>query len=486
MSEKVTFGINKEENFSDWFTEVIKRTELADLRYGVKGFLVFQPWSVLAMESMYDFFEKELQKTGHSPYWYPSLIPEKNFHLEEEHVEGFTPEVFWVTEHGAGEKFEEKLALRPTSETAFYQMFALWIRSYNDLPFKTYQRAQVWRHETKATRPFLRSREFHWIEAHNAFASLEDAKAQVKEDMQITEKVMHGIFGVPFIFFQRPEWDKFPGAMHTFGADAFTPDGRTLQLPSTHLIGQNFSKAFNVKFKNSKGVEEIAFLTCFGPCMSRIFAGVIATHGDEKGLVFPFEIAPKQILIVPIAFNKGKNVLKKAEELRDLLLGEGYRVELDARDLMPGEKFYYWEMKGVPIRIELGPKELKEKKLTVFRRDSGKKETVKEKELLSILEKTGKSITSNLKKKADEKFAKVIKDVNSKDDLKKLLDGKKHIARVNFCSIDLDGEACAEEIEKEFAARIRGIRADKKETPKGNCLICKKKANVVAYIAREY
>lgn len=484
--EKVTFNIDKEKDFSNWFSEIIQKAELADLRYNVKGFVVFQPWSVLCMEKMYDFLEDALQRKGHRPYWYPSLIPEKNFSLEKEHVEGFTPEVFWVTEHGAGERFKEKLALRPTSETAFYQMFSLWIRSYKDLPFKTYQRAQVWRHETKATRPFLRSREFYWIEAHNAFATLEEAKAQVLEDMQITEEIMHQIFGIPFIFFQRPEWDKFPGAIHTFGADMFTPDGHTLQLPSTHLLGQNFSKPFNVTFKNEKGEKEFAYLTCFGPCISRIFAGVIATHGDNKGLVFPFEIAPKQIVIVPIAFQKDKKVLEKAKALEKLLQENGYRVQLDARDLMPGEKFYFWEMKGVPLRIELGPKEVHAKKLTVFRRDSGEKKRIAEKTLLSFIEKTGKEISKSLRAKADKRFKQVIKDAKNKQELLQLLKSKKHIARVEFCSIEKKGEACAEVIEKEMQARVRGIRADKKEVPKGNCIICGNKANVIAYIAREY
>ncbi|MBU1120917.1 hypothetical protein KJ660_03475 [Candidatus Micrarchaeota archaeon] len=182
--EKITFNIDKEGNFSDWFTEIVKKAELADIRYNIKGFVVFQPWSVIPMELMYRDLEKELQKTGHKPYWFPTVIPEKNFYLEKEHVEGFSPEVFWVTETGAGEKLEEKLALRPTSETAFYQMFSLWIRSYNDLPFKSYQRAQVFRYETKATRPFLRSREFYWIESHNAFSSREEALKQIKEDME--------------------------------------------------------------------------------------------------------------------------------------------------------------------------------------------------------------------------------------------------------------------------------------------------------------
>ena len=249
MSKKLTEGITvkKEENFSEWFTQVVQRCELADLRYNVKGFLVFQPWSVLTMEKMYKFLEKTLQKKGHKPYWFPTVIPESNFKMESEHVKGFTPEVFWVTKGGT-KKLEEPLALRPTSETAFYQMFNLWIRSYKDLPFKTYQRGSVFRYETKATRPFLRSREFKWIETHCVHATKEDAFNQVKEDMQTNKEVLHDMFGLPFIFFERPAWDKFAGASRTFASDVLNPDGKVIQQPSTHMIAPTFAKAFDIKY----------------------------------------------------------------------------------------------------------------------------------------------------------------------------------------------------------------------------------------------
>ncbi|NCS70897.1 MAG: proline--tRNA ligase, partial [Candidatus Aenigmarchaeota archaeon] len=216
MSEQMGITVKKNENFSEWYDEVCQKAELSDLRYNVKGFIVFRPWATRIMNLMYEFLEKELQRKGHEPALFPALIPESNFHLESKHVEGFTPEVFWVTERGKGEKLEEKLALRPTSETAMYKMYSLWIRSWRDLPLKIYQRCQVWRCEGKATRPFIRSREFHWIESHNVFSTKEEAMSQVKEDMEITENTLHKEFGIPFIFFQRPEHDKFPGAIHTY------------------------------------------------------------------------------------------------------------------------------------------------------------------------------------------------------------------------------------------------------------------------------
>src|SRR3989344_5041915 len=308
----------KSENFSEWYTQIIQKCELADLRYNVKGFLVFQPWSVLCMEKMYKHLEEVLQRKGHKPYWFPTVIPESNFKKESVHLKGFTPEVFWVT-HGGTKKLEEPLALRPTSETAFYQMFNLWIRSYKDLPFKTYQRANVFRYDTKATRPFLRSREFHWIETHCAFPNEAEALKQVHEDMETTKEILHNTLGLPFIFFERPAWDKFPGASRTFAADVLNPDGKLVQQPSTHMISQDFLKGFGVTFKDKDGKDKTPFSTCYGPAMSRILASVIIVHGDDKGLRFPWDIAPLHVAIVPIS-DKAE---KKALEIKKMIESYG-------------------------------------------------------------------------------------------------------------------------------------------------------------------
>jgi prolyl-tRNA synthetase len=481
-SEKVTFNFSKKHGFSDWYTNIVQKAELGDLRYNVKGFIVFQPWSVLSMEKIYKYLEKALQKKGHNPYWFPTLIPEKNFKLESSHVEGFTPEVFWVTE-GGKDKFEEKLALRPTSETAFYQMFSLWIRSHNDLPFKTYQRANIFRYETKATRPFLRSREFHWIETHCAHATEEDAMKQVKEDMETTKEVLHDIFGLPFIFFERPAWDKFPGAHRTFAADVLNPNGKLVQQPSTHLLKQDFAKAFDVKYKDKDGEDKYVWITCYGPAISRIFASVIIVHGDDKGLRFPWKIAPKQVVIVPIRNDKA--VLKEAEKIKEELEEKDISVLVDSSEKMPGEKFYFWEMKGVPLRIELGTREIKEKKLTMFRRDNAKKEKISRKDLLKYIEKTSKDIDNNLMKQADSLFKGAIQDARTKKDIQSAIEAGK-IARCEFCSVDKAGAKCAEFVEKEIQASVRGTKLDEKEKPKGKCVACGKKASSIVYIARQY
>lgn len=472
-------SVKKDENFSGWFTQVIQKCELADLRYNVKGFLVFQPWSVMPMEKMYGFMERTLQRKGHMPYFYPTLIPEDNLKKESSHIGGFAPEVFWVT-HAGDTKLKPKLALRPTSETAMYQMFALWVRSYNDLPLKTYQRAQVFRCDTKATRPFLRSREFHWIETHCVHRTEDDAFKQVLEDMETTKEVLHDIFGIPFMFFERPAWDKFPGAHRTFAADALNPDGKVIQQPSTHMINESFAKAFDVKFVDDDEKEKWGHMTCYGPAISRIFASVVIVHGDDKGLKFPWDIAPVQVMIVPI----DKKLYKKAEELKKKI--ESFAsVQIDYSDKRPGEKFNHWEMKGVPIRLDLGLKDLEKKQVTLFRRDLDKKEFVADKDVVKRIKEIGDEFTKNLIKKADKIFDGRIKDAKSLTEVKKILN-EGSIARCGFCSVGMDGEACAEKVEKQVGAEVRGTRLDEKAKVSGKCVACGKEAKHIVYIARSY
>jgi len=474
-------GAKRSEDFSEWFSEIVQKAELADLRSGIKGFLVFQPWSVLSMEKMYAFFENVLQRKGHKPYYFPTLIPESNFKKESSHIGGFTPEVFWVTEAGET-KLDERLALRPTSETTFYQMFGLWIRSYKDMPLKTYQRANIFRYDTKATRPFLRSREFHWIEAHCAYANEEKALDQVKEDMETTEEVMHGIFGLPFIFFERPAWDKFPGAARTFAADVLNPDGKLVQQPSTHMISQEFSEAFNVNFVDKDGKKKLAYITCYGPAVSRIFASVVIVHGDDKGLRFPWDIAPLQMVIVPVSDDK--KLIKKANDLKNKLMKVG-SVEVDLSEKSAGEKFNYWEMKGVPIRIDLGLKDLAKKKITVFRRDLNKKDVVNESKLVDHVKKLAKESGENLRKQADDLFKGKIKSVKNVKEMKKVI-SEGGIARCGFCSVGKDGIKCAEIIEKDVGAEVRGTRLDEKGKKEGKCAVCGKKSHEIVYIAKSY
>jgi len=406
-------SVKKSEDFSRWYTELIQKAELADIRYNIKGFVPYRAWASISIKRMYEKYEKCLEKKGHLPLIMPTLIPERNFLLEADHVDGFSPQVFWVT-HGGDKKLEEKLALRPTSETALYQMYALWIRSYNDLPFKRYVSGQVFRYEGGDTRAFFRAREFHWIESHDVFATEEEARRQVMEDMETTQEMLEDEFAIPMIFFQRPEWDKFAGAVHTYAADALMDSGRVLQLPSTHLLGQNFSKPFNVTFMDE--------------------------NNEEK-------------------------------------LGRDY--------VSPGEKFNEWELKGVPLRIELGPKDIENNQIVAVNRITGEKKRVKQDELNSFIENYSSNFTKQLKEKYSIQFDSQVEATNTIEEVKKAI-GENKIACTGFCSIDFEGEHCAEVVEKEVKAFVRGKRVDSETHKFEKCVVCGKPAQETVYIARSY
>ncbi|MCX6820771.1 MAG: proline--tRNA ligase [Candidatus Aenigmarchaeota archaeon] len=489
MAEQEGLTVKKADNFSEWYTQVVEKAELSDIRYNVKGFVVFRPWAVMSMELMYDALERELQAKGHKPVWFPAVIPESNFSKEAEHVKGFAAEVFWITEAGSqNEKLEERLALRPTSETAMYGMYSLWIRSWRDLPLKLYQRGQVWRYEGKATRPFIRSREFYWIESHDVFATRGEAEAQVTEDMETTRATVHDKFGVPFLFFQRPEHDKFAGAIHTYAADTIMPDGRVLQLPSTHLLSQDFAKSFGVKFKDKDEKEQYVWQTCYGPAVSRIFAAVVSAHGDDKGLIIPPEIAPTQIVIVPIHNDQTRDaVLVEARKIKaDLEKRGGFRVELDERDgYTPGWKFNYWELKGVPLRIEIGPRDIEAKQVVMVRRDTGEKKGVPVAKAFVLAKAALRNVQRELTKRADKGFKQQMRKATTMRALKEILREKGGMVKVAWC-----GEAdCADMIRAETdGGTVRGTLLGEKQADLAGrkCVYCKKPAAAEVYVARQY
>lgn len=486
MMEGREFNIDKMKNFSEWYNTVIYAADLVDNRYNVQGFIVHKPWSMYVFKKLYQLFEAELEKDGHKPTLFPTVIPEENFEIEKEHAEGFTPNVFWITEKG-NEKLKRKLALRPTSETAMYQMYSLWIRSYTDLPLKLYQSCTVFRNESE-TNPFFRGREFMWIEAHDVFASEEEARKQIIRDMMISTKVLNENLGIACLFFQRPKWDTFPGAEHTYATDVMMPDGKTLQVASTHYLGQNFAKAFSIRFKDRDGNDSHAYQTCYGPGIWRIMAAIISTHGDNKGLIFPPAVAPIDIVIIPIikSGKNNENVIKKCHEIKEIL--KEYRVEVDERDKTPGFKYSEWELKGVPFRIEIGEKEVSENKATIVPRDIKQRIQVKIDELKNEIEKQKKEMIDRLREKSQSYLNSHIKNAESLDEIKKILDEGSY-ARVNFHSIDADGKECADILQYETkGGKVRGILIGKKEEPFGSkkCVICGKPAKHVVYIARQY
>lgn len=495
QDKKVTFQIDKNKNFNDWYNEIIRLAQLVDMRYGVKGFIVYREWSTISIKKIFQAFEDLLDEDGHSPTIFPILIPESNFEIEKEHVAGFKPEVMWVTESASG-KFEERLAMRPTSETAMYPMYSKWIRSYRDLPLKLYQSGPVWRYETKATRPFVRGREFWWIEAHDVFSSREDAIKQVQQDLEIARIVLNERLGIPILQFQRPQWDKFAGADETFVSDAIMPNGRFLQLPSTHLLGQRFAKAFNIKYLDEENEEQIAYQTCYGPGITRIYGAMIASHGDNSGLVLPFWTAPVQVIIVPI-IRKNSNLdelTSKCNQILELLKKSSIRSKIDDSEARPGDKYYYWEMKGVPFRLEIGQREVESNEFTIAIRDSKEKIKIGIIDLVDFFLSEGESMLKRLKEKAWNSAEQLIESINNLDDLKQLISNGK-VGIIPFCTIDNAGEDCSTKLKDETGGDVRGrIVEDKNDVflhnnlPKDdeNCLSCKKKAKVYVYIGKQY
>ncbi len=481
MSQR-EFNKNKETEFSEWYNTVIYAADLADIRYNVQGFVVHKPWSMKALRRIYKLFENELERDGHEPTLFPTVIPEENFAIEKKHAEGFVPEVYWVTQRGE-EKMQRKLALRPTSETAFYQMYNLWVKSYTDLPLKLYQSCTVFRNESE-TNPFLRGREFMWIETHDVFASEKEARNQVETDKEITKKCCEKLC-LPFYFFKRPAWDRFPGAVETYATDILLPDGKALQFATTHYLGTNFTKAFNVKYTDENGKECLPHSTCFGPGVWRILAAIIATHGDEKGLIFPFNIAPVQAIIVPIPKSgEERNIEKHCQAVKKELEEAGVQSSVDNSSKTPGYKYNYWELKGVPLRIEVGAREAREKTATIARRDNREKTTCTLKELGAKVKEAGQQLDENLIAKANTYMKDKVKTAKTKEEVLQALDAKCY-AKNFICSTSEEGTKCGHELQAfTKGGKIRGELVGEK-TVKGKCVWCGKNG-VQVYVARQY
>jgi len=478
--------MDKNKDFSEWYTWVLKEAELVDIRYNVKGFPVIRPWAFSVMKRIYSAYEDELDRNGHSPMQFPAVIPESNLNKEKEHIKGFEDAVFWIEKAGMN-RLEERLALRPTSETAIYPMYALWINGISDLPLKLYQSGTVWRYETKATRPLIRVREIQWIETHCCFATKEGAEAQIIEDKAIAETVIGDALGIPFLFFQRPKWDKFPGADDTYAADSLMPDGKVLQIATTHMLGQNFSKPFEVKFSDSDGKEKYVWQTCYGPGMSRIFAALISHYGDDKGIIYHYFISPIQAVIVPIY--KGENKAKidnYAQGIMRTLKENNIRAYYDNSNNTPGFKYNRWELKGIPIRIEVGEREIDANKVVIVYRDAREKKTTELETVANDVSQAGKEMFERMKNNVFEKMRNSIDKSEDMDDIGKKLDLGR-IIKIPFCSMEMEGEPCYEQIKEKLKAEVRGTLFGSEEKPKGKkCAICGKEAHEYAYVARQY
>ena len=492
VENKSTLGINvkKSENFSEWFTQVCSEqgAKLADIRYGVQGHVVHRPWAMKILNKIYKMFEDELEADNHDPVLMPTVIPEKHLMKEKEHA-GFTPEVFWVTEAGS-KKMNERVALRPTGETAFYPMYSLWIRSYKDLPLKCYQsRITVFRNEM-TTRPFLRGREFMFFESHDVFATHDEALDQVNKDMKIMNSVVNDKLKIPYKFFKRPQWDKFKGADDTYAADSLLPDGRRSQISSTHDLGTRFAKAYNVKFKDKDSKDKFAFQTCFGPGIWRIMASLISIHGDDNGLVLPLEVAPIHINIVPITFVKKPDVSKKVIDMCSSIkakLDKKFSVNIDDSDNSPGFKYNQAELMGIPIRIEIGPKDIEKNQVTLVRRTSDQKFSIPIDDIQKSISEHCKIFEKELLERAKEYYDAKTKYVHSLEEAKKVLSEHKGFVVAPFCSLEKDGEQYADILKSETnGGVVCGVPLGQEEKPKDDalCIVSGKKAKHMVWIAK--
>jgi prolyl-tRNA synthetase len=467
--------VKKSDDFNEWYNEIVELADLCDKRYPIKGMNVWRPFGWKLMSYVDGLIRNEMTKTNHLEVNFPLLIPESSFKKEEEHIEGFGSEVYWVT-HAGLNKLEEKWLLRPTSETAMYPVFSLWIRSHSDLPLKTYQIVNTFRYETKQTRAFIRVREIHFFEAHTCHVDFKDAENQIKEDKEIAKRLFDKL-SLPFIFSKRPEWDKFAGAFYTISIDVLMPSGRTLQLGSVHQYKDNFSKPYGISYETEDGKHAFCHQTTYG-MSERILGALVGIHGDNKGLVIPSEVAPIQVVIIPIIFKgKEKPVLEACDNIRKKLEDIGIKSHIDKRDITPGNKYYDWELKGVPLRIEIGPKDLEKKQIVLARRDISQKRSISQ----SSSEKIIKEELKNLSKTLFENAKKLLDDnmhrVQTIEEAKEL----KGIVELPWCGI----ESCALEIEDILDGNTLGVPIEDSKC-EYSCPVCGKSAKTWMRYAKTY
>ena len=371
-------GIPSKDDFKEWYPFIVEAAELVDKRYPIKGMDVWRPYGWKTMRLIDDLTHREMERTDHEEVHFPLLIPEDLLDKEnrlvsllklarekgvdpselrmDDDVGGFAKEVYWIR-HAGETELEKPMFLRPTSETAMYTMFPLWIRSHADLPLKTYQIVNTFRYETKQTRSFIRVREIHFFEAHTAHIDEDDATRQINQDLEVVENLMKDL-KLPVLISKRPVWDTFPGAWYTIAIDVIMPDGRTLQVASVHHYRDQWARAFDVTYEDSLGEQQFVHQTTYG-MSERLLGAIVASHGDDRGLIMPPAVAPIQVVVIPILSKQGsEEVMSKAEGIVSSLKSSGIRTKLDSRDIRPGQKYYDWEIKGVPLRIEIGPRDL--------------------------------------------------------------------------------------------------------------------------------
>ncbi|HKM14079.1 MAG TPA: proline--tRNA ligase [Candidatus Methanomethylophilaceae archaeon] len=468
--------MKKNENFGEWYNEIVETAGLCDKRYPVKGMNVWTPYGWRIMTLIDSYTRRELDATGHGEVNFPLLIPETEFKKEKDHIKGFDSEVYWVTKAGDNE-LDVPLVLRPTSETSMYPIFSLWIRSHQDLPLKVFQIVNTFRYETKQTRAFMRVREIHFFESHTCHTTEEDAQCQIEEDIEMLVKISHQLC-LPYFLLMRTDWDKFPGAHYTVGIDTVMPNGKTLQIGSIHHYRTNFAVPYDITYEDIDGEHKHAHQTTFG-MSERLLGAIIGVHGDDKGLILPPPIAPFQVVVIPILSKKSpEQVMDACKLVTDILSRDGIRAKLDDSDSRPGAKYYEWEMRGVPLRIEIGARDLENSVVTFARRDTGEKGTIDLNSVSAGSKMLLDDISATLYSKAQEVQESMVIDINDMDEAPKDNDETTDdvILRFHWCG----SEDCGHTFEdvtgfKMLGTLYNGLRSE------GKCIACNGNAEKQAY-----
>lgn len=474
MEKKVESITSRDVDFAQWYTDVCKKAELMDYS-STKGFIIYRPYGYAIWEEIQHYLDKKFKETGHENVYMPMVIPESLFKKEKDHVQGFAPETLIAT-IGGKEDLVDKLIIRPTSECLFTDFYSHIISSYRDLPKLYNQWCSVVRWE-KTTRPFLRGSEFLWQEGHTMHASKEDAMKETLGMLDIYNQMGKDILAIPFVTGQKSEKEKFAGAVATYSIEALMHDGKALQSGTTHYFGQGFSQAFGVKYLDKDNQIKYPHQTSWG-VSTRLIGAIIMVHGDDNGLVLPPMVAPIQVVIVPIQ-DKKEEVQNKVREYESRLKKLGIRVKLDNSNRTPGWKFSEWEMKGVPLRLEVGPRDIEAGKITIAKRIDGVKLTINDNELENEVSALLSKIHDEMYQKAKAHLDKNITDVHSLDELKAMVD-KGGYARMMWC----EDEACENKVKEVTTATLRCLPFNQEAS--GVCPICGKPAKKVALFAKAY
>lgn len=471
----------KSEDFSRWYVEIIRKTEMADYA-PIKGMMIFRPYGYAIWENIQRLMDTRLKETGHVNAYFPLFIPESFLQKEMEHLEGFAPEVAWVT-HGGQEELEERLAVRPTSEAIIGSMYAKWIQSWRDLPLLINQWANIVRWE-KVTRPFLRTTEFLWQEGHTAHETFEEAQEETIKILYLYKEFMETELAIPVIEGKKTLSQKFAGALETYAIEALMSDGKALQMGTSHNLGQHFSKVFDIRYEDRDQNLQYVWQTSWG-VSTRLIGALVMTHGDDSGLRLPPQVAPIQVVIVPISLGNWKEtILPLAQKIEKDLRRSGLRVKLDAREeFTPGWKFSEWEMRGVPLRLEIGPRDVQENRVVLVRRDIKRKEFVGLDDLIQRVPPTLKDIQVSLFEQGLKFQLENTHEVQDYQDFKEVIESKRGFIKTWWCG----EEACEDKIKEETMATIRVVplKQEQEKAP-GKCIYCRKEAKGLVLFARAY